>query len=284
MKAMPQESGESSIELSAADGLRLHVRRWLTTESSRAVVIVVHGIVEHSGRYADMAAALNQAGMNVWAPDNRGHGRSAGSRVWVDRFDRYAEDLSIVIAEARVSHPNLPLFLFGHSMGSLIVLRTASLLDDKPAGTILSAPPISVADGLFPWLRSLAAFGSRCFPWLRLVRMGGKRLSRDPNVVSDFRSDPLVFHGRIPTRTGAEVLRVGEDVGQRASQITQPLLVLQGTADAVVSASATEEFYQATGSGDKTIRLYPGLYHDLPREPEKEEICREITSWIAQRC
>lgn len=281
---MTKETAESAIQCPTNDGVHLHVRRWASEAPAKALAIVVHGIVEHSGRYADMAIALNRAGITVWAADNRGHGRSSGSRVWVDRFDRYAEDLSIVVAQARAAHPDLPLFLFGHSMGTLIVLRSIPLLDRMPVGVILSAPPIAVADGLFPWLRTLAVIGSRWFPHLRLARMGGKRLSRDPEVVADFRADPLVFHGRIPTRTGAEVLRVGDEVRQQASRLTFPLLLLQGTGDAVVSAKASEEFYQAVGSADKTLRLYPGLYHDLPREPEKEEICKEVANWIIRRC
>ncbi len=189
-----------------------------------------------------------------------------------------------MVARARVASPDLPVFLFGHSMGALIVLRAASLLTEAPTGLILTAPAVSVAEGLFPWLRKVAAFGSRWFPWLRLVRLGSSMLSRDAEVIAHFRADPLVFHGRIPTRTGNEILRVSEEARRRASEVTLPMLILQGTADAVVSAQATEEFYQAAGSGDKTLRLYPGLYHDLPREPEKEEIFAEIANWILGRC
>ncbi len=281
---MHQATDDSFLQCTTDDGVRLYVRRWSGEVPAKALAVVVHGIVEHSGRYAEMAASLNRAGIVVWAPDTRGHGRSSGSRVWVDRFDRYVDDLAIVLAEARAAYPDLPLFLFGHSMGSMIALSSASAATEPPAGLIISAPPFGVADGLFPWLRKVAAFGSRWFPWLRLVRMGSSKLSRDAAVVAQFRADPLVFHGRIPTRTGAEVLRVSEEVRQRASKVTLPVLVLQGTADAVVSPQATEAFYQAAGSGDKTLRLYPGLYHDLPREPEKAEICAEIANWVLQRC
>ncbi len=281
---MAAESAGSTFYCTAADGTQLVVRRWPSEGPSKALAIVVHGIVEHSGRYAEMAAALNRAGIAVWAPDTRGHGLSSGPRIWVERFDRYAEDLSIVVAEARAAHPGLPLFLLGHSMGTLIVLCAWPMLAEKPAGIILSAPPLSLATGLFPWLQKVAAFGSRWLPRLRLVRLGSSRLSRDAEVVAQFRADPLVFHGRIPTRTGGEILRVSEEVRRRAADVTLPLLVLQGTADAVVAAQATEEFYRAAGSGDKTLRVYPGLYHDLPREPEKKEICREIAHWILARC
>ena len=166
----------------------------------------------------------------------------------------------------------------------LIVLQPRLTQTHPPTGLIVSAPSIHVADEFIPWLRKLAAFGSRWFPWARLARMGCSSMSRDKAVVDDYRTDPLVHHGRIPTRTGAEIIRVGEETRRQADRIELPLLILQGTADAVVLCEATEALYQAVGSGDKTLRLYPGLYHDLPREPEKEEVFAEITSWILARC
>ncbi len=273
-----------TFQCTSDDGVCLRGRRWETKEPARAIAVVVHGIVEHSGRYAELAESLNRAGIAVWAADTRGHGRSDGDRIWVEHFDRYAKDLALVTKAAQDSHPGLPTFLLGHSMGTLIVLRSVPLLPEAPSGVILSAPPIEVAATLFPWMKKLAAFGGRWFPRLRLVRMGSSRLSRDPKVVRQFRADPLVFHDRIPTRTGAEVLRVSEVVREQASQFTCPLLILQGTEDVVVSPEATEAFHQAAGSADKTLHLLPGVYHDLPREPEKAEIAAEIAAWIGARC
>ena len=177
-----------------------------------------------------------------------------------------------------------PVFFFGHSMGGLIALRAGLASADPVAGLILSAPALGVDEDLFPWLRKLALIGSRWFPRLRIARLGSSMLSRDPEVVADFRADPLVFHGRIPTRTGAEVFRMSDETAGRAEELTLPLLILQGTGDAVVSPGASEAFYRQAASGDKTLRLYPGLYHDLPREPEKQEILAEIAAWITGRC
>ena len=307
---MNPEALESSFQQKTSDGVRLHVYRWIpepetatahtntahscNSETStherphkefppHALVLIVHGILEHAGRYAEMAKYLNRAGIAVWGVDLRGHGRSSGSRVWTDHFDRYLDDVSLVLSEAQATHPDLPIFLLGHSMGGLIVLQSRFAETNPPAGLIVSAPAIHVADEFIPWLRKLAAFGSRWFPRVRLARMGSSSMSRDRDVIADYRRDPLVYHGRIPTRTGAEIIRVGEETRQRASDITLPLLVLQGTADAVVLCGATEEVYRAVSSGDKTLRLFPGLYHDLPREPEKEEICSEIANWIRAR-
>ena len=309
-RAMNRGTLESTFERVTADGIRLHVYRWMpeplprasdarglnssragagegpspvSTPGPRALVLVVHGILEHAGRYAEMASHLNRAGIAVWGVDLRGHGRSSGSRVWASHFDRYVDDVSLVLSEARAVHPDLPIFLFGHSMGGLIVLQPRFAELSSAVGLIASAPAIHVADEFIPWLRKLAAFGSRWFPWARLARMGSSTMSRDEEVIAEYRSDPLVYHGRIPTRTGAEIIRVGDETRQGAAGIRLPLLVLQGTADAVVLCEATERLFQETGSGDKTLRLYPGLYHDLPREPEKEEICAEIANWVLAR-
>jgi alpha-beta hydrolase superfamily lysophospholipase len=275
---------ESCIEWTCGDGLRLHVRRWQPPGRARALVVVAHGFVEHGGRYAELAQRLNLSHMAVWIPDCRGHGRSQGSRIWVDRFDRYVDDFLGVVGEARREHPGLPVFFVGHSMGGLVA-TLASLTEGACAnGLILSAPAVGLAKGLFPWLRRLAGWASRLLPRLRLARMGSAMLTRDPRVLAEFRNDPLVYHGRIPSRTGAEILRACGEARRAAARVRLPVLILQGTADAVVSAAEVQRFYDELSSGDKTLRLYPGLYHDLPREPERQTLLAELAAWIEQRC
>ncbi len=288
---------ESTFQRLTADRVRLSIHLWTPAHDPavgdgdgsngslpRALVVMAHGIVEHAGRYALLAARLNRCDIAVWAPDLRGHGLSSGSRAWICRFDQYLDDISLVLSEATAAHPGIPVFLLGHSMGGLIALQPRFASAGMLRGLILSAPALSVADEFAPVLRKLAVFGSRWFPRLRLVRIGSSMMSRDPEVIAQFRSDPLVFHGRIPTRTGAEIIRVGQETRQQAAELKASMLLLQGTADAVVPSGAAEAFFQAVGSGDKTLRLYPGLYHDLPREPEKEEIYTEIANWILARC
>lgn len=281
---MTVEAAESCVEWTSRDGVRLHVHRWLPPGDVRALVVVAHGVLEHGGRYAELAQRLNRSNLAVWIPDCRGHGRSQGSRVWVDRFDRYVDDLLGVLAEARKIHPGLPAFLVGHSMGGLVAARACLAQGTDAAGLVLSAPAVSVAADLFPWLRRLAAWASRIVPRLRLARMGSAMLTRDPRVLAEFRDDPLVYHGRIPSRTGAEILRASGEVRRAAAKVRLPVLILQGTADAVVSSEEVQRFYDELSSGDKTLRLYPGLYHDLPREPERQTILAELAAWIERRC
>lgn len=265
------------------DGLTLHENRWLPEGESVAVVVVVHGVIEHGGRYAELAAELNRHEIAVYAVDLRGHGRSQGARAWVDRFEQYTGDVEAYIEHVRNAEPDRPLFLFGHSMGGLIIASLAAVKEPNVRGLILSAPAIELTDTLFPLLRRLAALASKLFPRLRLVKLSGSKLSRDPEVLAQFQADPLVFHGRVPVRTGYEIIRAAGAVLDHLESITVPLLVLHGTGDAVTTAEGSRRLVARAGSTDKTLKLYEGLYHDLPREPEKEEIFADVVEWLSQR-
>jgi alpha-beta hydrolase superfamily lysophospholipase len=270
-------------QFQTGDGLTLHENRWLPQGEAVAVVVVVHGIVEHGGRYAEMAAELNRHGIAVHAVDLRGHGRSQGTRIWVDRFEQYADDVAAYLRQVRQAQPDRPLFLFGHSMGGLIVAWLAAAGQADVRGLVLSAPAIELPDALFPLLRRLAALFSKLCPRLRLVKMTGRNMSRDPEVIAQFEADPLVFHGRLPARTGHEIIRAAGAVHGRLESITLPLLVLHGTGDVVTALEGSRQLHARAGSADKTLKLYDGLYHDLPREPEKGEIFGDVVGWLKQR-
>jgi len=159
-------------------------------------------------------------------------------------------------------------------------------IDRQPevTGIALSAPALSVASNVFPLLRRFAQPIARWLPRLRLVRFGCRNLSRDPSVVDAFRSDPLAFHGRFPVRTGAEILRVGPWVLDRAEAISAPLLVLQGTGDRVVDPRGADDLVRRAGSPDKTLRRYDGLFHEVLSEPEREQVFADLAGWLDARC
>jgi len=265
------------------DGLRLYEQCWLPEMDTTAVVVLVHGFIEHSGRYAQMAEQLNDQGYAVYALDLRGHGRSRGEPVFVRSFDEYLDDLEVFVQSVRRREPDRPLFILGHSMGGTIAARFAAQRQPDVQGLILSAPAVMVGKGVFPILRRLASFVGRWFPRLRLVRMGTGRLSRDPEVVAEFCSDPLVFHGRFPVRIGAEILRAAQQVQDEAGAIRLPLLILQGTRDWIVDPKGARRLQTLAGSSDKTVRLYDGLYHDLFHEPEREEVINDLIGWMNDR-
>jgi alpha-beta hydrolase superfamily lysophospholipase len=266
------------------EGITLFRHTWMPEGNPRAVFLIVHGFVEHGGRHAWHAGKLAELGYAVHAFDLRGHGRSAGSRVYVHRFDAYVDDLDRLVASIRLETPDRPMFVFGHSMGGAIAALWA--IDRQPdiAGVILSAPALCVAPRVFPVLRRFARFVGRWLPRLRLVRFGCRNLSRDETVVAAFRSDPLVFHGRFPVRTGAEILQAGRRVIDRAAALVAPLLILQGTGDRVVDPLGPEELVRRAGTGDKMLLRYEGLFHELLSEPEREQVFADLAAWLDARC
>ena len=265
------------------DGLSLYQRSWLPENHARAAVILLHGFTEHSGRYAEVAERLRRQNYAVYAMDLRGHGRSEGERAFVCRFDEYLADFDVFIESVRRRQPHKRLFLIGHSMGGAIVARFAVTRRPDGAGLVLSAPPVRVGSHLFPLLRRLAWLASRLFPALRLVRIGSRFLSRDPQVVAQFANDPLVFHGRFPVRTGAEILQTAQQLQRQAGSIRLPLLILQGTGDMVVDPKGSQLLHDRASSDDKTLLRYEGLYHDLLHEPEKEQVIADLIEWLHAR-
>ena len=265
------------------DGLNLYQQCWLPQADARAVVLLVHGFIEHSGRYAALAEQLNRHRYAVYALDLRGHGKSEGARALVRSFDEYLADLEVFLERVRRRHPRQPLFLFGHSMGGTIVGLFAATRPVDVQGLVLSAPAAGIGKRVFPILRRLASLVSWLFPGLRLVRLGTGWISRDPQVVEQFRADPLVFHGRFTVRIGAEILRAAQQLQNSAQAIRLPLLILQGTSDRIVDPEGARRLHLRAASKDKTLGLYEGLYHDLFHEPEKQQVTADLIRWLDGR-
>ena len=265
------------------DGLKLYRQCWTPEDGPAGVVIVVHGFTEHSGRYAELAAALVRHGYAVHAADLRGHGRSEGDRVWVGSFDEFAADLEALVELARRDQPGHPVLLFGHSMGAAIVARFVQTRRPEVNAVALSAPPVRVGRHVFPILQRMASLVGRWFPRLRVVRLGSSWISRDPQAVADFRSDPLVFHDRFPARTGSEILRAGPRILAEAGAIRSPLLILQGTGDRIVDPGGSRQLLAAAGSQDKTLKLYDGFYHDLLHELQRQQVTADLVEWFDGR-
>ncbi len=163
----------------------------------------------------------------------------------------------------------------------------ASLSEEAPSVSSLDlgVPAVGLAKDLFPLVEKTGLWASRLLPCSDWALDGlGDAHADLARVLAEFRDDPLVYHGRIPSRTGAEILRASGEVRRAAAKVRLPVLILQGTADAVVSSEEVQRFYDELSSGDKTLRLYPGLYHDLPREPERQTILTELAAWIERRC
>jgi acylglycerol lipase len=265
------------------DGLRLRVRSWSPAKAPSAVLVLVHGFTEHSGRYTHLAEHLCQRGHAVSAIDLRGHGLSQGDRAWVRSFDDYLADVDGFIGQVREQYPGKPLFVLGHSMGGTIVVLLAIDRRLAATGAIVSGAELKMPPHLFPALRRLAGLISPVLPRLRLVRLGMTRLSRDPQVVADFAADPLNFHGRFTVRIGAEILRAVGRIAVRMEDVRVPLLILHASADAVADVEGARQLFARAGSADKGLKIYEGLYHDLFHEPEKDLVVADVVEWLEAR-
>jgi alpha-beta hydrolase superfamily lysophospholipase len=261
-----------------AGGVELFEQAWLPAGEPRAVVVIAHGAGEHSGRYLHVAERLVSAGYAAHALDHRGHGRSAGRRALIDRLAHAVADLDTGIVRAAERHPGRPVFLLGHSMGGCIALAHALRHGARLDGLLLSG---AVARLDAPAVLKLAVRGlSRVAPALGAVAVDPALVSRDPAVVAAYRADPLVFHGRLPARTLAEMSAAADGFPAAVPALRLPILVMHGGADAIVPAAGSRMVHERCGSADRTLRIYDGLYHEILNEPEQATVLADVTGWL----
>jgi alpha-beta hydrolase superfamily lysophospholipase len=267
--------------LRSHDGLTLATRRWMPGQRPKAAVALVHGLGEHSGRYAHVATHLMLHDYAIYAFDLRGHGRSEGEpRVYVEAFDDYVRDLRRFLGSVREQHKR-PLFLLGHSMGGGVAARY--VIEYGPeglAGLVLSSAALQIPEDLSPFLQKAAGILSRFVPKLPVSKLDTSHLSRDPAVVRAYEEDPLVYTGGIRARVGAEILRGTEHIQGHADAFTLPLYLYHGTADQITDPAGSRALYERAPTDDKTLTLYEGFYHETHNEPERERVLDDLTAWL----
>lgn len=264
----------------AGHGGKIAWRAWQPETAPRAVVVLVHGVAEHSGRYEYVSTTLTDAGFAVYALDHIGHGLSEGAAANIGSMQGAADNVATLLGLAGAAHPGVPRFLLGHSMGSLVVLHLATRGPLDVAGVIVSAPPLDIPLGN-PIQRLAAPLLTRLAPNLGVLTLDSSTISRDPDVVRAYDDDPLVFRGKLPARTAVEILQHTALVKQRLGALTAPLLVLHGTADAIASPSSADLLERDAGSTDVTVLRYPGLYHEVFNEPERAQVLGDVTDWLS---
>jgi alpha-beta hydrolase superfamily lysophospholipase len=264
---------------SGVRGIPIAHREWLPDGDPRGTVVIVHGINEHGGRYAHVAARLVRDGWLVGVLDQRGHGLSGGRRAAVERFDDWVTDLDSYIRGALVEAPH-PHFLLGHSLGGLIVTVYALRHQETVDGLILSSPSVMPPRDVSPATMRAGRFLSRWAANLPVVALRLDAVSRDPAVVQAYHDDPLVHKGKVRARTGAEVLSAIDEVQRGISRLRLPLLTMQGTVDRLVDPGAASWVDVHTGSADHTLHIYEGLYHELFNEPERDAVLDDVASWL----
>jgi acylglycerol lipase len=262
-------------------GLEIYWQAWLPEGAPHAIVTIAHGGAEHGGRYAWTADQLTARGYAVYAIDHRGHGRSGGPRAYVDRVDNAVADLHTLSGIARERYPELPVVLLGHSMGGLIALSYALRHQDELAGLVLSAP-LAVLEAN-PASRVAVRTLSAVAPRLPIYKIDGTTVSRDPEVVRAYDSDPLNHRGMLPARTVGEIAATVATFADRLPELRLPILTVYGSGDRLVDNAGSALVDERSGSDDSTLIAYDGLYHEVLNEPERDRVIADVAGWIDAR-
>jgi lysophospholipase len=265
---------------SAGAGAKLHVTRWLPEGAPKAIVLLAHGYAEHAGRYAHVAKRLTDAGYAVYAIDHWGHGRSEGAPGFVPRFSAFTDGMAELLALVEIQHGNTPRLLLGHSMGGLIAALFLIGRQDAFAAAALSGPaivPAAPPSRVTVWL---SRFLSRFFPRLGVLSLDANGVSRDPAVVAAYLADPLVYTGKIGARLGKEFMDAMAAAQAGAATITLPILLQHGEQDSLAAVAGSQYLFDHVGSADKTLKIYPGLFHEIYNEPEQDAVLDDLVSWF----
>jgi alpha-beta hydrolase superfamily lysophospholipase len=267
------------FEIATTDQLTLYGQGWDPDEETSAVVCLLHGLGEHSGRYEHMATAFNRAGYAMISFDLRGHGRSEGRRGHAPGYAALMSDIDKLLKEAAVRYPEIPCFLYGHSLGGNLAIHY--VLKQRPSlgGVIASAPLLRLAYKPSQWKTGILR-GMQAIRLNLSMRSGldDTALSRDLNVVRNYRNDPLT-HDLISARLAFDMLRCGQWNLNHAAEFPLPLLLMHGETDRITSAAATAEFAK---KADRTctLKIWEGLDHELHNEPEKRVVFDYVLEWM----
>ena len=261
------------------DGLQLFGQSWQPEVQSRAVVCLIHGLGEHSGRYAHLADSLNQAGYILISFDLRGHGKSEGPRGHTPTYEALMNDISSLLEVANQQFSQLSFFLYGHSLGGSLVLNYILRRQPQFKGVIVTAPWLRLAFEPPAFKIILGKITNQLFPaFSQKSDLDTKVLSHDAEVVHAYENDPLV-HDHISARMFIGIYQSGQWVLEHASEFSLPLLLMHGGDDKIISVEASREFADKI-NGNCTFKIWDGFYHEIHNEPEKEKVFKFMVDWL----
>jgi len=269
-------------QFNCSDSNQLFYRRWIPQESPHAVLLIVHGFSDHSGRYQPIVDSLLPRNIAIYSYDQRGHGRSPGQRGHIDDFAAFRDDLLTLTHLVANQQPDIPLFLLGQSMGGLIVLDFGLHYPQEVNGIIatsphLSDPPVS------PILITLSRALSNVWPTFSMnAGIDNSSLSRDPAIVQAFLDDPLC-HGKGTPRLATELSKAVADTNANAARFQPPLLITHGTGDHMTDPEASHSFYENAASTNKAYIAYEGGYHEGHNDIHRERVIIDIAQWLEEQ-
>jgi acylglycerol lipase len=264
-------------------GQTLFYQYWLPDGKPKTALLICHGLNEHSGRYAQLAAFFTARGFAVYSMDLIGHGRSSGTRSYVEHFSQFGQDLLIYLDLVQQWQPGIPVFLAGHSMGGLIAADILIDHQDRFKGAVLSGSLVLAPDYVSRATIILGQVLAEIVPKLGLLEIDKQYLSRDPKVVQAYKDDPLVYNGKITVRISSEINKAIARLEREGSAITLPILLLHGSADKLVNPQASKYLLEKVCSPQKQLIMYEGYYHEIYNEPEQKTVFQDVLTWLEKQ-
>ncbi len=273
---------QRETNLAVGENIRL-LARIETPPQPRGCIVISHGFGEHCGRYNKLVQTLTGIGLTTVRYDQRGHGHSGGKRGHASSYEMYLNDLGQVIELARDVSPNLPTFLFGHSMGGGLVLNYALRRGGNLAGVIASSPWLQLAFQPPAWKVLLAQLIAGVLPHISMpANLDTSKLSHDPEVAKAVEQDPLT-NPVISAAAFLALVNAGKYASAHAATLRLPLLLMHGGEDVVTDIRSSEAFFAAAGVGDKTFKRWDGMYHETLNEVGSEPVYQMIVDWLKPR-
>ena len=262
---------------------KLFWQAWLPGTEPRAILVIVHGYNDHSGRFMNIVNHFVPKGFAVYGLDQIGYGKSEGRRVYVEKFEDYTKILHFFLRMVRNMQRGKLTFLVGYSIGALI--NSVYLLDNqqKLAGAIFIGPIVKTPEYITAFTIFIGKLFSVFFPKVGLVTLKDEVISKDQKIVDAYKRDPLTYHGKMTARLASELLKGMIQLSQEGNKITLPVLILQGAADELGDPEGAQMLFDLIQSKDKQIKVYQGLYHELFNEPEREMVFIDLEEWLNQR-
>ena len=264
------------------DGTPFYVQGWEPEVQPKAVVVLVHGLGEHTGRYAHVGQALTDAGYVLVGFDLRGHGKSGGARGHFPSLDVVTQDIRQFFQFVSQRHPNLPQFLYGHSLGGLLSLTYAVQNKAMLKGVMVTGSALRSALQEQKAKIAMANILGTLMPAMTIPSgLDATTISRDKAVVDKYVRDPLV-HDKTSLGLGKSALTAIDACFARAREFAYPLLIMHGKADKLTYASGSEDFARLAGEKNKdvTLKIWDGLYHEIHNEPEQAEVFKIMIEWL----
>lgn len=264
------------------DDVTFYIQGWEPQEKPKAVICLVHGLGEHTGRYAHVGKAFNEAGYALFGFDLRGHGKTGGARGHIPSLDVAMQDIRQFVQFQSQNHAGLPVFLYGHSLGGLLTLAYALQYPEGLQGVIVTGAGLrSALQEQKAKIALVKLLGSLMPTMIIKSELETAALSRDADVVQAYVDDPLV-HDKASLGLGKAGLSAINLCFARARTFKPPLLIMHGKADRITYPSGSEDFARLAGETNKdvTLKLWEGMYHEIHNEPEQKEVFKVMIEWM----